>query len=83
MDKLPEFAYLASKYPVFKQHEQINSSGRVTAVIVACFGLTIDTPSERLIPTVLLGVNFIHWVEDLIEHDADKNTKLSLMGNLT
>lgn len=37
------------------------------------FGLTIDIPLERLIPTVPLRLNYIHWVEDLIGHqDADK-----------
>lgn len=39
------------------------------------FGLTIDIPVERLIPTVPLRLNYIHWVEDLIGHrDADKQT---------
>lgn len=37
------------------------------------FGLTIDIPVERLIPTVPLRLNYIHWVEDLIGHqDGDK-----------
>lgn len=28
-DKPPDFAYLASKYPEFKQHVQVNLKGRV------------------------------------------------------
>ncbi|XP_054431870.1 RNA N6-adenosine-methyltransferase METTL16 isoform X2 [Pteronotus mesoamericanus] len=39
------------------------------------FGLSIDIPLERLIPTVPLRLNYIHWVEDLIGHQAsDKST---------
>ncbi|ELK27002.1 Methyltransferase-like protein 16 [Myotis davidii] len=39
------------------------------------FGLSIDIPLERLIPTVPLRLNYIHWVEDLIgHHDSDKST---------
>ncbi|XP_064234182.1 RNA N6-adenosine-methyltransferase METTL16 isoform X2 [Aotus nancymaae] len=39
------------------------------------FGLSIDIPLERLIPTVPLRLNYIHWVEDLIGHqDSDKSS---------
>lgn len=79
-DKPPDFAYLASKYPEFKQHVQVNLSGRVSVnfkdpeavraltctLLKEDFGLHIDIPLERLIPTVPLRLNYIHWVEDLI-----------------
>ncbi|XP_044528912.1 RNA N6-adenosine-methyltransferase METTL16 [Gracilinanus agilis] len=79
-DKPPDFAYLASKYPDFKQHVQINLTGRVSlnfkdpeavraltcTLLKEDFGLSIDIPLERLIPTVPLRLNYIHWVEDLI-----------------
>ncbi|OXB76233.1 UNVERIFIED_CONTAM: hypothetical protein H355_014641 [Colinus virginianus] len=86
-DKPPDFAYLAAKYPEFRQHVQITLSGRVSlnfkdpeavraltcTLLKEDFGLTIDIPLERLIPTVPLRLNYIHWVEDLIGHrDADK-----------
>ncbi|KAL2096126.1 hypothetical protein ACEWY4_008274 [Coilia grayii] len=79
-DKPPDFAYLASKYPEFQQHVQTNLSGRVTlnfkdpeavraltcTLLKEDFGLSIQIPLERLIPTVPLRLNYIHWVEDLI-----------------
>ncbi|KAL1779806.1 methyltransferase 16 [Sigmodon hispidus] len=88
-DKPPDFAYLASKYPDFKQHIQINLNGRVSlnfkdpeavraltcTLLREDFGLSIDIPLERLIPTVPLRLNYIHWVEDLIGHqDSDRGT---------
>ncbi|KAJ7313515.1 hypothetical protein JRQ81_004956 [Phrynocephalus forsythii] len=84
-DKPPDFAYLASKYPEFKQHVRVNLSGRVSVnfkdpeavraltctLLKEDFGLQIDIPLERLIPTVPLRLNYIHWVEDLIaQQDA-------------
>ncbi|XP_068022025.1 RNA N6-adenosine-methyltransferase METTL16 [Melanerpes formicivorus] len=86
-DKPPDFAYLAAKYPEFQQHLQTTLTGRVSlnfkdpeavraltcTLLKEDFGLTIDIPVERLIPTVPLRLNYIHWVEDLIGHqEADK-----------
>ncbi|XP_039215056.1 RNA N6-adenosine-methyltransferase METTL16 isoform X1 [Crotalus tigris] len=90
-NKPPDFAFLASKYPEFKQHVQINLSGRVSVnfkdpqavraltctLLKEDFGLQIDIPLERLIPTVPLRLNYIHWVEDLIAQQ-DTATKDSV-----
>lgn len=79
-DKPPDFAYLASKYPDFQQHVHTNLVGRAMlnfkepeavraltcTLLKEDFGLAIDIPLERLIPTVPLRLNYIHWVEDLI-----------------
>ncbi|XP_072285943.1 RNA N(6)-adenosine-methyltransferase METTL16 isoform X2 [Pyxicephalus adspersus] len=88
-DRPPDFAYLASKYPEFKQHISVNLTGKVSlnfkdpeavraltcTLLKEDFGLTIDIPLERLIPTVPLRLNYIHWVEDLIDyHSSDKST---------
>ncbi|NXJ79977.1 MET16 methyltransferase, partial [Trogon melanurus] len=86
-DKPPDFAYLAGKYPEFQQHVHTTLTGRLSlnfkdpeavraltcTLLKEDFGLTIDIPVERLIPTVPLRLNYIHWVEDLIGHqEADK-----------
>ncbi|MCI4385857.1 hypothetical protein PGIGA_G00055450 [Pangasianodon gigas] len=78
-DKPPDFAYLASKYPDFQKHVKTTLSGRVMlnfkdpeavraltcTLLKEDFGLSIEIPLERLIPTVPLRLNYIHWVEDL------------------
>ncbi|KAK7882103.1 hypothetical protein WMY93_028277 [Mugilogobius chulae] len=80
-DKPPDFAYLASKYPEFQLHVQTSLLGRpvvnfkepeavralTCTLLKEDFGLTIEIPLERLIPTVPLRLNYIHWVEDLID----------------
>lgn len=79
-DKPPDFAYLASKYPDFQQYVHTSLAGRAMlnfkepeavraltcTLLKEDFGLTIEIPLERLIPTVPLRLNYIHWVEDLI-----------------
>ncbi|KAM4701047.1 RNA N(6)-adenosine-methyltransferase METTL16 isoform 2-T2 [Discoglossus pictus] len=88
-DKPPDFAALAAKYPEFRQHISINLAGKVSlnfkdpeavraltcTLLKEDFGLSIDIPLERLIPTVPLRLNYIHWVEDLINfHQSEKTT---------
>uniref|UniRef100_A0A8C4CLQ3 Uncharacterized protein n=1 Tax=Denticeps clupeoides TaxID=299321 RepID=A0A8C4CLQ3_9TELE len=84
-DRPPDFAYLASKYPEFQQHVQTNLAGGVMlnfkdpeavraltcTLLKEDFGLSIEIPLERLIPTVPLRLNYIHWVEDLIGSRGD------------
>ncbi|XP_067102418.1 RNA N6-adenosine-methyltransferase mettl16 [Osmerus mordax] len=79
-DKPPDFAYLASKYPDFQKYVHTSLAGRAMlnfkepeavraltcTLLKEDFGLTIEIPLERLIPTVPLRLNYIHWVEDLI-----------------
>nr|QNQ79781.1 METTL16 [Siniperca chuatsi] len=80
-DKPPDFGYLASKYPDFLQHVHTSLTGKpvvnfkepeavralTCTLLKEDFGLTIEIPLERLIPTVPLRLNYIHWVEDLID----------------
>ncbi|XP_069768247.1 RNA N6-adenosine-methyltransferase mettl16 [Narcine bancroftii] len=86
-DKPPDFSYLASKYQEFQQHVYTNLTGKVSlnfkdpkavraltcTLLKEDFGLGIDIPLERLIPTVPLRLNYIHWVEDLIGSSTNKN----------
>ncbi|KAJ3589976.1 hypothetical protein NHX12_007933 [Muraenolepis orangiensis] len=79
-DTPPDFAYLASKYPEFQQHVHTSIAGRsmlnfkepeavralTCTLLKEDFGLSIAIPLERLIPTVPLRLNYIHWVEDLV-----------------
>ena len=68
---------------------QINLNGRVSlnfkdleavraltcTLLREDFGFSTDIPPERLISTVPLRLNYIHWVEDLIGHqNCDKST---------
>ncbi|XP_043945844.1 RNA N6-adenosine-methyltransferase METTL16 [Protopterus annectens] len=90
-DRPPDFAFLASKYPDFRQHVNTNLIGGVSlnfkdpkavreltcTLLKEDFGLTIDIPLERLIPTVPLRLNYIHWVEDLIGHHASSEKKIT------
>ncbi|CAN9511617.1 unnamed protein product [Ophioblennius macclurei] len=80
-DKPPDFAYLASRYPDFQQHVHTSLAGRpvvnfkepeavralTCTLLKEDFGLSIQIPLERLIPTVPLRLNYIHWVEDLTD----------------
>ncbi|TNN44054.1 Methyltransferase-like protein 16 [Liparis tanakae] len=64
-DKPPDFSYLASKYPDFQKHVHTSLTGRpvvnfkepeavralTCTLLREDFGLTIDIPLERLIPT--------------------------------
>ncbi|KAM8854059.1 RNA N(6)-adenosine-methyltransferase mettl16 [Synchiropus picturatus] len=91
-DKPPDFAYLASKYPDFQQHVHTSLTGRpvvnfkepeavralTCTLLKEDFGLTIDIPLERLIPTVPLRLNYIHWVEDLISGQKQRRRGIDI-----
>uniref|UniRef100_UPI00398ED3AF RNA N(6)-adenosine-methyltransferase mettl16 isoform X1 n=2 Tax=Pristiophorus japonicus TaxID=55135 RepID=UPI00398ED3AF len=86
-DKPPDFTYLATKYTEFQHYVHTNLTGKVSlnfkdpeavraltcTLLKEDFGLTIDIPLERLIPTVPLRLNYIHWVEDLIGSGTDES----------
>lgn len=87
-DNPPDFKYLASKYPFFEQHTRENASGHVTvdfknpealrallyALLEHDFNMTIEIPLDRLIPTLPLRLNYIHWIEDLVHNVCNVET---------
>lgn len=77
--KRPDFDALAKKYPEFQQHIIENEKGKpvldfknpdAVRVLTTCllqedYGLKIDLPPDRLVPTIPLRLNYIHWMEDI------------------
>ena len=87
--KKPNFQALATKYETFKAQCSINEKGHVRldfkkpeslqaltwALLKEDFGLDVEMPLDRLIPTIPLRLNYILWLEDVFE-----NSKSSLKG---
>ena len=79
-DNKPNFDDLAAKYPNFSRHVIRNQAGRATldfrdpealraltcTLLKEDFGLEVELPLDRLIPTISLRLNYIHWIEDLL-----------------
>ncbi|KAK3742387.1 hypothetical protein QZH41_012029 [Actinostola sp. cb2023] len=87
-DNTPDFKDLSIKYAYFRSFARENKNGDVTidfknpealrallyALLENDMDLKIDIPLDRLIPTLPLRLNYIHWVEDLVkclERDRD------------
>ncbi|CAL1547700.1 unnamed protein product [Lymnaea stagnalis] len=82
----PSFLELALKYPEFRAHTTQDDSGKVfldfknaealkaltTCLLKEDFNLSVDLPENRLVPTLPLRLNYIHWLEDILGTDAGK-----------
>lgn len=78
-NKKPDFEALAEKYPEFKRHVVDNHKGKpvldfknpdAVRVLTTCllqedYGLKIEIPPDRLVPTLPLRLNYLHWIEDI------------------
>ncbi|XP_044015193.1 U6 small nuclear RNA (adenine-(43)-N(6))-methyltransferase, partial [Aphidius gifuensis] len=83
----PNFRDLAQIYPEFHQHVYTDLTGKlkfnfksqeslkVLAKILLKhdFNIDVDIPDDKLIPVLPLRLNYIHWIEDLLEHANVKN----------
>lgn len=77
--KKPDFKALAQKYPEFKVHVIENEKGKpvlnfenpdAVRVLTTCllqedYGLNVEIPPDRLVPTLPLRLNYVHWIEDI------------------
>lgn len=61
----PRLRLCSSSSVNFKEPEAVRAL--TCTLLKEDFGLSIQIPLERLIPTVPLRLNYIHWVEDLID----------------
>ncbi|XP_013772415.1 methyltransferase-like protein 16 [Limulus polyphemus] len=77
----PDFKELAVTYPEFRRHVKQELSGKISldfqdpaalralskTLLHKDFDLEVDLPSDRLIPALPQRLNYILWVEDLLE----------------
>ncbi|XP_076435050.1 RNA N(6)-adenosine-methyltransferase mettl16-like [Babylonia areolata] len=75
----PDFEALGKKYPEFKLHLVENTKGKpvldfqdpeALRVLTICmlkedYGFNIELPPDRLVPTLPLRLNYVHWIEDI------------------
>ena len=78
-----DFGKLGEIYPEFGQY-LLPTSGRSSinfkdpkalrqltiSLLHHDFGLNVKLPLDRLIPTVTLRLNYVHWIEDLLPADV-------------
>ena len=80
----PDFIRLAEEYEAFGKHVTVSSDGKghlnfkdpeavrelTYTLLKHDFGLHLEVPLDRLIPTVPLRLNYILWVEDLLKESS-------------
>ncbi|XP_075220827.1 RNA N(6)-adenosine-methyltransferase mettl16-like isoform X2 [Lycorma delicatula] len=92
--RLPDFKELALKFPEFRKFAKTNLDGKVTMdfkdkealsmltkiLLKKDFGLDVDLPSDRLVPTVPLRLNYVLWIEDLLANLPPKLKSSDIHG---
>jgi len=92
--KKPNFKALALKYAFFRSVASTTVSGKVVldfhqpealkallkALTKEDFGLDLEIPADRLIPTLPLRLNYLYWVDDLLKFVRPNKSGLDITG---
>ncbi|XP_057294757.1 RNA N6-adenosine-methyltransferase mettl16-like isoform X2 [Hydractinia symbiolongicarpus] len=87
---VPNFEELAKEFPEFTPYLERGASGKAyvnfkdpaslralsLVLLKKYFQIIITIPLDRLIPTIPLRLNYIHWIEDLVEYERNENKKI-------
>ena len=85
----PDFEKLGEKYPEFQAHLTKNEKGKLildfkdpdsikiltTCLLKEDYNINIDIPPDRLVPTLPLRLNYVHWIEDITNFWSKKQLK--------
>ena len=88
------FAEIGEHYEEFRKHLIPTKAGGYTvnfkdpnalreltiSLLDHDFGLKVDLPLDRLIPTIPQRLNYIHWIEDLLQTLPDVSKSETVRG---
>ena len=89
----PDFKELADLYPNFKDHVHVSKTGKafvkfrnpeVVRDLAIClfekdFNLKVELPDDRLSPTLPLRINYLLWLEDLLNCLSNSVNQLTIL----